>query len=47
MAVGVMTTPTQANGFTQSGNGRDAPTSETDWPNQSNVLPPYLSVWLR
>ena len=35
------------NGFTQNQNGYDAPTSDTDWPNDALQGAPMLSVWLK
>lgn len=47
MAVGVMQTDNAADGFTQNGNGFDAPTSEVDWPGGSLQSEPRVSIWLR
>lgn len=47
MAVGVQPSGT-VDGFTQNGNGWDAPVSDTDWPNGSYTsTTPFVSVWLR
>jgi len=46
MATGVLNSGT-ANGFTTNGNGFDAPTSPTDWPNAAYNVTALISVWLR
>jgi hypothetical protein len=43
----VQTALGSANGFSQNGNGGDAPGSESDWPNAAINQAPSLSVWLR
>ena len=47
MAVGVVKPGTAADGFTQNGNGFDAPANDGDWPNSVTGPPPYVNVWLR
>lgn len=47
MAVGVQLTGTTVDGFTQNGNGFDAPSNDTGWPNGSINIDPRVSVWLR
>ena len=46
MAVGVLDSGS-ANGFTTNGNGFDAPSSASDWPNAAYNVAPLVSVWLR
>ena len=45
VTVGVSTV--SINGFTQNGNGFDAPEADNDWPNGELNRPPHLAVWLR
>ena len=48
LAVGVLPSGSNStNGFTQNGNGYDAPTSDTDWPNVALQGVPMLNVWLK
>ena len=47
MGVGVMADGTGINDFTQNGNGNDAPTSDSDWPNGSYSGYNHVSVWLK
>ncbi|MBN1960278.1 MAG: hypothetical protein JW841_04980 [Deltaproteobacteria bacterium] len=47
MAVGVQPENRTIDGFTQNGNGFDAPIDDYDWPNASLANPPKLKVWLR
>jgi hypothetical protein len=35
MSINVQLTDTEANGFSQNGNGGDAPSGDDDWPNDS------------
>jgi len=45
MTVGVTTV--SSNGFSQNGNGFDAPADETGWPNNAFNQPVHVAVWLR
>ena len=48
MAVGTMVmSSTVLDGFTQNGNGFDAPSDETTWPNTNYAVPPHVAIWLR
>ena len=47
MVVGVMADGQSANGFNQNGNGNDAPTSDTDWPNSAYTQPSHVSIWIK
>lgn len=47
MAVGTQTVGVTADGFTQNGNGFDAPLDETSWPNASYNVDPHVAVWVR
>ena len=48
MAIGVMLPgAAMVDGFTQNGNGFDAPSNDTDWPNSSINVPASVNVWLR
>ena len=47
LAVGVQPTSSTFNGFSQNGNGYDAPSSNTDWPNVALQGIPMLGVWLK
>lgn len=47
MSVGTVAPNTTVDGFSQNGNGWDAPTAESDWPNAQYNVPAHLSVWLR
>jgi hypothetical protein len=47
MSVGTLVGGTAADGFTQNGNGFDAPRDETTWPNQAIAIPVHVAVWLR
>lgn len=45
MTIGVTTAT--INGFSQNGNGFDAPDDETGWPNNTLNQPVHVAVWLR
>jgi hypothetical protein len=47
MAVGTQTIGMNADGFTQNGNGFDAPADETTWPNGAYNVDPHVAVWVR
>ena len=47
LSVGTTLPNSTVDGFTQNGNGWDAPASEGDWPNAAYNVPAHLSVWLR
>ena len=47
LAVGVLPLGSTSNGFSQNGNGYDAPTDNTDWPNAELKGIPSLNVWLK
>lgn len=47
MAVGTQAKGVVADGWTQNGNGFDAPMSATDWPNAVYDQPVSVQVWLR
>jgi hypothetical protein len=34
-------------GYSQNGNGYDAPPNETNWPNSNINVPAHVAVWLR
>ena len=46
-AVGTMPATASIDGFTQNGNGYDAPATEATWPNAAFNVTPHISVWLR
>jgi hypothetical protein len=47
MSIGTVLPQTSANGFSQNGNGFDAPEMENVWPNMDVAVPPHVAIWLR
>ena len=47
MAIGTLAAGANADGFSQNGNGFDAPSDESTWPNPIYNLPQHVAVWLR
>lgn len=47
MGIGTTLVNTTVDGFTQNGNGYDAPSDETTWPNPAFNVPAHVAVWLR
>ena len=47
MAVGTLLAGATADGFTQNGNGFDAPSDDATWPNTAYNVVPHVAVWLR
>ena len=48
MAVGVTSKGSTVHGWSQSADGFDSPSSDSDWPNKAiDHQSPYLAVWLK
>jgi hypothetical protein len=47
IGVGTTTVNSTVDGFGQNGNGYDAPSNETNWPNGAINVPVHVAVWLR
>ena len=47
MSVGVTAIGDTYNGYWQNGNGRDCPSTNTDWPNAAYNVNCFVSVWLK
>jgi hypothetical protein len=47
MMIGTQIDTGTVDGFTQNGNGFDAPIDETSWPNTAYNVTPHVAVWLR
>ena len=47
LAIGTQISGVTADGFTQNGNGFDAPSDDATWPNTAYNVAPHVGVWLR